>query len=63
MIGRSIDELKLGDRAEFAKTVSESDIYLYAGVTGDLNPTSCLFAILGIKDGHFSIVALVISIG
>ena len=29
MIGRSIDELKLGDRAEFAKTVSESDIDLY----------------------------------
>jgi len=38
MIGKTIDELKLGDRAEFAKTVSESDIYLYAGVTGDLNP-------------------------
>lgn len=38
MIGKTIDELKLGDRAEFAKTVSESDIYLYAGITGDLNP-------------------------
>jgi 3-hydroxybutyryl-CoA dehydratase len=24
--------------AEFSKTVSESDIYLYAGVTGDFNP-------------------------
>lgn len=38
MIGKSIDELKVGDVAEFAKTVSESDIYLYAGVTGDVNP-------------------------
>ena len=38
MIGKSIDELKVGDAAELAKTVSESDIYLYAGVTGDFNP-------------------------
>jgi 3-hydroxybutyryl-CoA dehydratase len=38
MIGKTIDELKIGDTAEFGKTVSESDIYLYAGVTGDFNP-------------------------
>lgn len=38
MIGKTINEMKVGDAAEFAKTVSESDIYLYAGVTGDLNP-------------------------
>ncbi len=38
MIGRTIDELKVGDSAEFTKTVSEADIYLYAGVTGDVNP-------------------------
>lgn len=38
MIGKTIDELKIGETAEFTKTVSESDIYLYAGVTGDLNP-------------------------
>jgi 3-hydroxybutyryl-CoA dehydratase len=38
MTGRTIDELKVGDREEFTKTISESDIYLYAGVTGDLNP-------------------------
>lgn len=38
MIGTTIDKLKLGDAAEFSKTVSESDIYLYAGVTGDFNP-------------------------
>jgi len=31
MIGKTIGELKIGDTAEFAKTVSESDIYLYAG--------------------------------
>jgi 3-hydroxybutyryl-CoA dehydratase len=38
MIGKTIDQLKIGDAAEFGKTVSESDIYLYAGVTGDFNP-------------------------
>jgi 3-hydroxybutyryl-CoA dehydratase len=38
MIGKTIDELQVGDSAEFSKTVSESDIYLYAGVTGDFNP-------------------------
>ena len=38
MNGKTIDEMKVGDTAEFAKTVSESDIYQYAGVTGDFNP-------------------------
>jgi 3-hydroxybutyryl-CoA dehydratase len=38
MIGKTIDELRIGDAAEFTKTISESDIYLFAGVTGDLNP-------------------------
>ena len=38
MIGKTILEIKIGDTAEFAKTVTESDIYLYAGVTGDFNP-------------------------
>ncbi len=27
-----------GTRVEFAKTVSESDIYLFAGITGDFSP-------------------------
>ena len=38
MIGKTIDEISLNESAEFAKTISESDVYLYAGVTGDLNP-------------------------
>ncbi len=38
MIGKTIDTLKVGDRAEFSKTVSESDVYLFAGITGDFNP-------------------------
>ena len=39
MIGKTIEELQVGDTAKFSKTVSESDVYLFAGVTGDLNPT------------------------
>lgn len=31
----------LGKTAHFSKTVSESDVYLYAGITGDLNPVHC----------------------
>ncbi|MGO9121328.1 MAG: MaoC family dehydratase [Desulfomonilaceae bacterium] len=38
MIGKTIDQIHVGDSAEFAKTISESDIYLFAGVTGDFNP-------------------------
>ena len=38
MAGKSIDQIKVGDAAEFSKTVTESDVYLYAGITGDLNP-------------------------
>lgn len=38
MLGKSISELNVGENAEFTKTIAESDIYLFAGVTGDLNP-------------------------
>ncbi len=38
MIGKSIDELNVGDSEIFQKTISESDVYLYAGITGDFNP-------------------------
>ena len=33
-----IDEVPIGASASFTKTVSESDVYLYAGVTGDFSP-------------------------
>ena len=31
------DELQLGDSASFSKTMSETDIYSLAGITGDMN--------------------------
>ena len=35
---KTIDDIEVGDRASFRKTISESDVYLFAGITGDLNP-------------------------
>ena len=34
----TFDQIQLGDTASFTKTLSEGDIYLFAGITGDLNP-------------------------
>ena len=38
MLGKTITELNIGDSGQFVKTISEADIYLYAGITGDMNP-------------------------
>ncbi len=38
MVGKKINELKIGDKGFFQKTITETDVYLYAGITGDLNP-------------------------
>jgi len=38
MKGLTIKEINIGDKDYFEKTVTETDVYLYAGVTGDLNP-------------------------
>ena len=38
MLGKTISELSVGDTAQIQKTISETDVYLYAGITGDLNP-------------------------
>jgi len=36
--GKTVEELKVGDKASFTKTITETDVYNYAGVTGDFNP-------------------------
>jgi 3-hydroxybutyryl-CoA dehydratase len=33
-----IDQLSIGDAKESRKTVSETDVYLFAGISGDFNP-------------------------
>src|SRR6056297_4224189 len=37
-LGKTINEIEIGEEASFTKTVSEADVYNYAGVTGDFNP-------------------------
>ena len=34
----TIKQMKIGDSASFTKTVTETDVVMYAGVTGDMNP-------------------------
>ena len=35
---KTIDTINIGDSASLSKTVTETDVYLFAGLTGDLNP-------------------------
>ena len=37
-MGYTIDQLELGQQARFTKTVSEFDVYMFAGISGDFNP-------------------------
>jgi len=36
--GLSIEQMKVGQSATMGKTVTEADVVMFAGVTGDLNP-------------------------
>lgn len=36
-MGKTYSELNIGDSNVFSKTISESDIYQFAGITGDFN--------------------------
>ncbi len=33
----NVNEMRIGDSATFSKTISESDVYAFAGITGDFN--------------------------
>ena len=35
MVGKTIETLQVEEKARFGKTISESDTYLYVGITGD----------------------------
>lgn len=34
----NVDAIRVGASARFTKTVSEADVYLYAGISGDFSP-------------------------
>ncbi|MDR1686347.1 MAG: MaoC family dehydratase [Desulfovibrio sp.] len=38
MRGRTYDEIAVGDKASFSKTVTESDIHSFSAMTADFNP-------------------------
>ena len=37
-LGKTYDELEIGQEASFSKTITETDVYLFAGISGDFNP-------------------------
>lgn len=37
MFGKTLAELQVGDRGEVVKKITESDIFAFAGITGDFN--------------------------
>lgn len=37
-MGKTYEQINVGDTASFQKTISEADVYMFAGVTGDMNP-------------------------
>ena len=38
MIGKTIKEINLGDKSSYSRSISEADVLLFGGVSGDLNP-------------------------
>ncbi len=36
--GKTYAQLQIGDEADFTKTISETDVYQFSGMTGDFNP-------------------------
>lgn len=38
MNSRKMCDINIGDEASFQKTITETDVYLYAGISGDINP-------------------------
>ena len=61
MSGQSIDEIAVGLRTRVTKTVSESDVYLFAGITGDFDPNHvdeeyCRKTSLGHRVAHGALI-------
>jgi len=38
MLGKTIKEINVGNIGSFTKSITEFDVYSFAGVTGDMNP-------------------------
>ena len=58
---KGIEDVPIGLRTRFSKTVSESDVYLFAGITGDLDPNHvdeeyCRKTSLGHRVAHGALI-------
>jgi 3-hydroxybutyryl-CoA dehydratase len=38
MIQKKLEDIQVGEKATFGKTVTEADVFAFAGITGDFNP-------------------------
>ncbi len=38
MIKKKFEDIQIGEKASFGKTVTEADVFAFAGITGDFNP-------------------------
>ena len=38
MIKKNFEDIRVGEKATFGKTVTEADVFAFAGITGDFNP-------------------------
>ena len=61
MASRTVDDIPIGLKTRFSKTVSESDVYLFAGITGDLDPNHvdeeyCRKTSLGHRVAHGALI-------
>jgi len=61
MSGSTIDDIPVGLKTRLTKTVSESDVYLFAGITGDLDPNHvdeeyCRKTSLGHRVAHGALI-------
>jgi 3-hydroxybutyryl-CoA dehydratase len=59
--GRTVGDIAIGLSARFSKTVSESDVYQFAGITGDLDPNHvdeefCRGTSLGHRVAHGALI-------
>ena len=38
MKGKTIHDMRIGDQESYERTVTETDVVLFGGISGDLNP-------------------------
>ena len=63
MLGKTIEEINIGDSADFTKTITVYDVYSFAGVTGDFNPAHVNTEFASETSFHKTIAHGILSIG